>query len=346
MLSANENLKLMGSEPGTTPTSNRCAFRTLIVIVGILALANVVLVILLVTTLAGSNDQNKPFTNTACATQCAPLCVVESDSSCFKGCYHSCDAHMQFVRPAALSEWILPNAIQHTGITTSNLTRSYLFYTEILGGVEVLNAGGDGWKGDSVYQLLMQKALLAGSPASQYAANLSTAGSESLSARYVSFGSMVIELLDYFTASEVRLQERLNGGQADGKFPKWSPSNVAPSVVGNMHLSFNVRPDKNLDKFVTTLEETAHKYGFQEVYCNRLVPVKLNSRGQPDVVGVPLQDNSFTVETGPFQGWSLAYCKGPDGEQLEFNQVVGKAAGVFDQARATYLSGGTNKYWR
>ena len=141
----------MGSEPGTTPTSNRCAFRTLIVIVGILALANVVLVILLVTTLAGSNDQNKPFTNTACATQCAPLCVVESDSSCFKGCYHSCDAHMQFVRPAALSEWILPNAIQHTGITTSNLTRSYLFYTEILGGVEVLNAGGDGWKGDSVY---------------------------------------------------------------------------------------------------------------------------------------------------------------------------------------------------
>ena len=58
---------------------------------------------------------------------------------------------------AALGEWItFEDAIQHVGITTSNLSRSVDFYTSVMGGVEVPYAGGDGWKGDNVYQLLMQ----------------------------------------------------------------------------------------------------------------------------------------------------------------------------------------------
>ena len=66
------------------------------------------------------------------------------------------------------------------------------------------------------------------------------------------------------------------------------------------------------------------------------------SDGKPDVKGVPISDNSFEVTDGTFKGWSLAYCKGPDGEQLEFNQVKEEAKKDFDEALVKYLSGGTN----
>jgi len=36
-------------------------------------------------------------------------------------------------------------------------------------------------------------------------------------------------------------------------------------------------------------------------------------------------------EFGDFQGWSLFYYKGPNGEQLEFNQVMCKARAFFEQ---------------
>ena len=183
-----------------------------------------------------------------------------------------------------------------------------------MGGVEVLNAG-DGWKGDDVYQLLIQAALVRGGVAASFAADLSKSGSSSLDARYISFGSMIIELLDYHS-DEAVLQRSL--------FPKFSESNVAPSVAGNMHISFNVRPEKNLNEFVVALEKSAHQQGYNEVICNRLVPVKIGVNGHADVKGIPVTDNSFEVKSGDFQGWSLAYCKGPDGEQLEFNQVKGK----------------------
>lgn len=60
--------------------------------------------------------------------------------------------------------------------------------------------------------------------------------------------------------------------------------------------------------------------------------VPLGSDGSPDYAAVPLADNSYAVTTGGFKGWHLAYCKGPDGEQLEFNQVADDAASDFNQA--------------
>ena len=159
--------------------------------------------------------------------------------------------------------------IRTLDIATSNPTRwsNNIKFNEICsflyqcnGGVEVLNAGGDGWKGDDVYQLLMQAALVRGGAAESFAADLSASGSSSLDARYVSFGSLIIELLDYHS-DEAVLQRSL--------FPKFSESNVAPSVAGNMHISFNVRPEKNLNEFVVALEKSAHEQGYYEVICNR-----------------------------------------------------------------------------
>ena len=56
-------------------------------------------------------------------------------------------------------------------------------------------------------------------------------------------------------------------------------------------------------------------------------------------------DNSYEVTDGGFQGWGLSYCKGPDGEQLEFNKVEGNATRDFDQALRTYLEGKDNPIW-
>ncbi len=75
------------------------------------------------------------------------------------------------------------------------------------------------------------------------------------------------------------------------------------------------------------------------------MPVRAGHDGKPNVTGVPAKDNSYAVVGGDFDGWSLAYCKGPDGEQLEFNQVVRAAKADFDQALRTYLSGGKNPIW-
>ena len=129
---------------------------------------------------------------------CFNLCRQSSWTSCLRACDASRASATQ--RPSVLGQYItFENAIQHFGITTSNLSRSVAFYTSIMGGVEVRNAGGDGWKGDRVYQLLMQAAIIGGGhdPAARFAANLSAAGPDVLDARYVAFDSMVLELLEY-----------------------------------------------------------------------------------------------------------------------------------------------------
>ena len=108
-----------------------------------------------------------------------------------------------------------------------------------------------------------------------------------------------------------------------------------------MHVSFNVRTSVSLLDFVTQLETSAHGLGYNNVWCNRLVPVK----SRKEYKALPSSDNAFFVKSGGFEGWSLAYCKGPDGEQLEFNQVKDFAKVDFDQAQAVYVEGGTNNFW-
>lgn len=71
----------------------------------------------------------------------------------------------------------------------------------------------------------------------------------------------------------------------------------------------------------------------------------MDENGEPDYSKVPLTDNSYYLATGAFKGWHLAYCKGPDGEQLEFNQVDESAASDFDQALQTYFAGESNILW-
>jgi hypothetical protein len=42
--------------------------------------------------------------------------------------------------------------------------------------------------------------------------------------------------------------------------------------------------------------------------------------------------NSNGITEGQSNGWRLIYCKGPEGEQLEFVQALGPVKRVFDDA--------------
>eukprot|EP00936_MAST-01D_sp_MAST-1D-sp1_P002804 g2804.t1 len=275
-------------------------------------------------------------TNLMCASECSSVCLANNDhGSCYATCYASCVSRYSVERPSVLGPYLELKAVQHVGLTTSNLSRSVAFYTEVVGGVEVLDAGGPGWRGDDVYQLLMAHELWRGPPYSLYAANLSTDGPYALDARYINFGPLQLELLDYGP---------VDASMQGARFPLF-PNTTAPSVATNMHISFDVRPDADLNKFVDTLETESHKRGFKNVECNRVVKVANYSEAVTASARNP-KVNSYFVTTGPFRGWRLAYCKGPDNEQLEFNQVIENAKEDFQQAQAQYLTGKNNAMWR
>ena len=282
---------------------------------------------------------------------CQALCA---QSGLGPQCASACDLSLvNATRPGALGSWInFDDAIQHIGITVSNVSRSVDFYTGIMGGVEVAVAGNSNVQDTSLYHLLMGSAL--GLNVTQpFAANISTGGPQFLDVRYVAFDQLVLELLDY-RSDEAKLQRRLDkevyvygpGGLAGGDiFPQWSQSTVPPSVVHNMHIAFHVRPEYNLDDFVVALETKAQAAGFSNVLCDRTVPLPRTADGKLDVGGVPKRYNAIHQTTGNFPGWSLAYCKGPDGEQLEFNTVTGVAAHWMAQAHEAYYNLTTNPIW-
>ena len=106
---------------------------------------------------------------------CMSLCKKNRDpSSVYPACTRACDASKNAAtRPGLLGNWLsMDETIQHVGITTSNLTRSVLFYTQVMGGVEVRVAGNSKVQDKSLYYLLMQSALVQGGAVADMAANI------------------------------------------------------------------------------------------------------------------------------------------------------------------------------
>lgn len=272
-------------------------------------------------------------TNTACSNPCGLACYGAGDE-CFQSCYTTCSLSTT-VRTGVLSPYLSLNAIQHVGVTVADLDRSVEWYTKVLGGVEVNFAGGNGWVGNDVEQLLMQHELLQGSPKADFTAGLQDGGPDQLDARYVNFGPLQIELLDYHSRT---------GEESNSNLPHYG-TETAPSVAGNTHFAFRVKPETPLNEFVSLLEKESHERGFSEVKCNTLNEQPSDDERAAQVQEMP-EYNSYHVDDGPFVGWQLAYCKGPDGEQLEFTHEYAAAGNVFGQALGMYVSGQDNPIWR
>jgi catechol 2,3-dioxygenase-like lactoylglutathione lyase family enzyme len=239
--------------------------------------------------------------------------------------------------------------VQHFGITVDDMNKSMEFYTELLGGKLVVS--GDGFTGEVMHNTLFQQedleALERGiDPRTLGVPDLRDGSKEALDVRFISFGNTVLELIHFRDA-------RLNPS-----VPNWAAKVSSCAGFANvMHLSFHVKDDVDLNRFAKDIEEECRRRKINFI-ANRIIRVR--SEEERRTVALRYTANKFWNDPNPdyfvegysegpfgdFEGWSLFYAKGPNGEQLEFNQVTRQIKGRFIKAQQEYNQAtGTNYTW-
>ena len=234
-------------------------------------------------------------------------------------------------KPSALGHML--QGIQHFGLTTPDLDKSLKFYIEVLGGR--LAVGGDGFYGPELHNLLFQQDELNSkegehSPEFYGVPDLRDGRKDALDVRFIQFGNTNLELLHFRGAKETPFAPNI-----------FKP--VSSSVgFGNVpHVSFHMKSNVDMDEFATKLVEESHKRGLTEVSVNKKVEV--DNRNQ---LGEAPESYAITEFPGSFEGWALIYAKGPNGEQLEFNQVRSVCRDNFITAMEQYNKlNGTDHNW-
>lgn len=215
--------------------------------------------------------------------------------------------------------------VQHFGLTVQNMERAYEFYTEVLGGTEVLRHGD--FQGDTVQNtLLADQEILA----NELGVNPRTigvpdlrGGAQRLDVRFIQFDNVVIELLQYRDADQP-----MGGPKAFAE----PVEHMSPAFPRMMHICFYVRDDVDFNKFITDLEAESARRGMTQVRANRIIRV----RSEAERKAAPESTNTNVVTVAPSDGWELIYCKGPEGEQLEFVKSLGPIKERFANALARH----------
>jgi catechol 2,3-dioxygenase-like lactoylglutathione lyase family enzyme len=202
--------------------------------------------------------------------------------------------------------------VQHFGLTVQNMERAYEFYTEVLGGTKVFFHGD--FQGDVVQNtLLADQEILARErnvhPQTMGIPDL-RGGQQRLDVRFIQFDNVVIELLQYRNADQPM------GGP--NSFAEPLP-HMSPAFPRMMHICFHIRDDVDFNQFIHDLEAESARRGMTQVKANRIVRV----RTEQERLAAPRSANSNRVTDAPSDGWELIYCKGPEGEQLEFVKALG-----------------------
>ena len=104
---------------------------------------------------------------------------------------------------------------------------------------------------------------------------------------------------------------------------------MSPAYPRSMHICFHVADDVDFTQFIHDLEVEAARRGMTQVRANRVVTVTTEQERQ----AAPRASLGNSITEGRSNGWTLIYCKGPEGEQLEFVQALGPVKQVFDGAR-------------
>src|SRR5262249_53494169 len=94
--------------------------------------------------------------------------------------------------------------VQHFGVTVQNMNRAFEFYTEVLGGTEIMRDGD--FKGERIHNtLLTDQEIVARerrvSPRTLGVPDLK-GGEQRLDVRFIQFDNVVIELLQYRDAGQ------------------------------------------------------------------------------------------------------------------------------------------------
>jgi catechol 2,3-dioxygenase-like lactoylglutathione lyase family enzyme len=211
--------------------------------------------------------------------------------------------------------------VQHFGVTVQNMDRAFEFYTEVLGGNEVMRDGD--FHGEKIHYTLMADQEIV---ARERKVNPRTigvpdlgGGEQRLDVRFVQFDNVVIELLQYRDA-----QQPMGNGNS------WAEprDHMSPAYPRSMHICFYLRDDVDFDKFIHDLEAESARRGMTQVKANRVIRVTSEEERR----AAPLDANTNKITEGKSNGWSLIYCKGPEGEQLEFVQALGPVKKTFQEA--------------
>ena len=211
--------------------------------------------------------------------------------------------------------------VQHFGVTVQNMNRAFEFYTEVLGGTEIMRDGD--FQGERIHNtLLTDQEILAResrvNPRTIGVPDLA-GGEQRLDVRFVQFDNVVIELLQYRDANQPM------GSGASWAEPR---DHMSPAYPRSMHICFYIRDDVDFNQFVHDLETECARRGMPQVRANRVVTV----RTEKERLSAPASANTNRITEGKSNGWSLIYCKGPEGEQLEFVQALGPVKETFRNA--------------
>jgi catechol 2,3-dioxygenase-like lactoylglutathione lyase family enzyme len=211
--------------------------------------------------------------------------------------------------------------VQHFGLTVQNMERAFEFYTQVLGGTEVFRHGD--FQGDTVQNtLLADQEILANelgvNPRTIGVPDLRS-GAQRLDVRFVQFDNVVIELLQY------RDSDQPMGGPKAFAEPV---QHMSPAFPRMMHICFHIRDDVDFNKFITDLEAESARRGMPQVRANRIIRVATEEARR----AAPQSANTNKVTVAPSDGWELIYCKGPEGEQLEFVKAIGPVKERFAKA--------------
>jgi catechol 2,3-dioxygenase-like lactoylglutathione lyase family enzyme len=211
--------------------------------------------------------------------------------------------------------------VQHFGVTVQNMDRAFEFYTEVLGGNEVMRDGD--FQGETIhYTILADQEIVARerkvNPRTIGVPDLK-GGEQRLDVRFVQFDNVVIELLQYRDAR-----------QPMGSGDSWAEprDHMSPAFPRSMHICFYIRDDVDFNKFIRDLEAESARRGMTQVKANRTITITTEQERQ----NAPIDANTIKIAQGKSNGWSLIYCKGPEGEQLEFVQVLGPVKKTFQEA--------------
>lgn len=222
--------------------------------------------------------------------------------------------------------------VQHFGLTVQNMDRAFEFYTQVLGGTEVMRDGD--FHGERIHNTLLTDQVIEANARKVNPLTLGIpdlrGGTQRLDVRFIQFDNVVIELLQYRDSAQPAGTGNAFAEPLD---------HMSPAYPRMMHICFHIRDEVDFNQFIADLEAESARRGMTQVRANRVVTVSTEQQRK----AAPQDANSNGITEGKSNGWRLIYCKGSEGEQLEFVQALGPVKAVFDgalQARQRLVSGG------
>lgn len=232
-------------------------------------------------------------------------------------------AAVQAKKPSGAALGARLQGVQHFGLTVQNMERAFQFYTDVLGGTEVMRDGD--FQGERIHNTLLTGQEI---EARERGVNPRTmgipdlrGGAQRLDVRFIQFDNVVIELLQYRDADQPMGGPRAFAEPLD---------HMSPAFPRMMHICFHIRDDVDFNQFISDLEAESAKRGMTQVRANRVVTVTTEAERK----AAPQAANSNPITEGKSDGWRLIYCTGSEGEQLEFVQALGPVKKTFDDALA------------